>query len=154
MSGDLDRDHHAIAALVFRYAELVDLGEFAAVAELFANATYRAVAGAGVHTRTGAVEVREQFEQLVITYDGTPSTKHVTTNLVMDVDADAQTATARSYFTVLQARPELPLQIIIAGRYHDAFARIDGEWRFTDRLIFSDLAGDLRRHLRAPKLLQ
>jgi hypothetical protein len=158
MTGDPDRDRHAVAALVFRYAELVDLGEFAAVAELFAGATYRAVAGAGVHTRTGALEVREQFEQLVITYDGTPSTKHVTTNLVIDidagVDADARTATARSYFTVLQARPELPLQVVIAGRYHDAFACVDGEWRFTDRLIFSDLVGDLRYHLRTPKLLQ
>jgi hypothetical protein len=38
--------------------------------------------------------------------------------------------------------------VIIAGRYHDAFATIDGEWRFTDRLIFSDLVGDLSHHLR------
>jgi 3-phenylpropionate/cinnamic acid dioxygenase small subunit len=149
-----DRDHRdAISKLVYRYAELVDLGEFAAVAELFADATYRAVAGAGIHTRAGAAEVREQFEQLVITYDGTPSTKHVTTNLVVDIDADAHTATARSYFTVLQARPELPLQVIIAGRYHDAFACKDGQWRFRDRLIYSDLVGDLRYHLRTPKLL-
>lgn len=152
MTAHDDRD--AIAKLVFRYAELVDLGEFAAVAELFTHATFRAMTGPDVHTRTGAGEVCEQFEQLVITYDGTPSTKHVTTNLVIDVDVIAGTAASRSYFTVLQARPELALQVIIAGRYHDAFARVDGEWRFSDRLIFSDLVGNLSHHLKPSNLLQ
>ena len=27
------------------------------------------------------------------------------------------------------------------------FERVDGVWRFADRLIFSDLIGDLSRHL-------
>ena len=31
---------------------------------------------------------------------------------------------------------------------NNAFAEVDGEWRFTDRLIFSDLVGDLSHHLR------
>ena len=64
----------------------------------------------------------------------------------------ARTAACRSYYSVLQARPGLPLQVIIAGRYHDAFAHVDGEWRFTDRLIFSDLVGDLSHHLRTNPL--
>ena len=81
-------------------------------------------------------------------YDGKPCTKHVTTNLIIEVDESGKTATVRSYYTVLQARPELPLQIIIAGHYHDRFARIDGAWCFTDRLIFIDLMGDLRYHLK------
>jgi 3-phenylpropionate/cinnamic acid dioxygenase small subunit len=149
----VDDDRDAIAKLIFRYAELVDLGDFAAVGELFAHATYRAAMGAEVHTRTGASEVREQFEQLVITHDGSPCTKHLTTNLVIDVNARAGTAEARSYFAVLQARPQLPLQVIIAGRYHDVFARVDGNWRFSDRLIYSDLVGDLRHHLKRSNLL-
>ena len=53
----------------------------------------------------------------------------------------------RSYFTVFQATPALPLQPIIAGRYHDRFARADGTWHFADRRIFMDLVGDLREHL-------
>ena len=141
-------DRDAVTKLVFRYAELVDEGAFAAVAELFEHATFRAMVGTNVYPRTGANQVREQFEHMVITYDGVPCTKHVTTNVVVDVDDNARTAASRSYYSVLQARPELPLQVIIAGRYHDAFAQIDGEWRFTDRLIFSDLVGDLRHHLR------
>ena len=107
MTGHADRD--AVTKLVFRYAELVDEGAFATVAKLFEHATFRAVVGADVYTRTGAHQVREQFERMVITYDGVPSTKHLTTNVVVEVD---------------------------------------GEWRFTDRLIFSDLVGDLSHHLR------
>ena len=146
MTRHADRD--AVTKLVFRYAELVDEGAFATVAKLFEHATFRAVVGTDVYTRTGAHQVREQFERMVITYDGVPSTKHLTTNVVVEVDASARTAAARSYYSVLQARPGLPLQVIIAGRYHDAFAEVDGEWRFTDRLIFSDLVGDLSHHLR------
>ena len=80
--------------------------------------------------------------------DGTPRTKHVTTNLVVDVDEAGDAATAGAYFTVLQATVELPLQIIVAGRYADRFARVGGKWRFSERLIHMDLQGDLSRHLR------
>jgi hypothetical protein len=77
--------------------------------------------------------------------DGTPHTRHVTTNLVVDVDGDA--AASRSYFTVFQAVPGLPLQPIIAGRYHDRFVRVDGTWRFSARRMIVDLVGDLSHHL-------
>ena len=83
----------------------------------------------------------------VILYDGRPSTKHVITNVSVVSDG-SDVATARSYFTVLQATPDLPLQPIIAGSYHDEFARVDGAWRFSDRLIIVDLVGDLSQHMR------
>lgn len=86
--------------------------------------------------------------QMVRRYDdGTPHTKHVTTNLVIDADEDAGTATARSYFTVFQQVDDFPLQAVIAGRYHDTFAKVDGEWRLTERVYLCDLFGDLSRHL-------
>jgi hypothetical protein len=44
--------------------------------------------------------------------DGTPRTKHVTTNITINVDDAAGTATSRAYFTVLQALPGLALQPI------------------------------------------
>ncbi len=88
------------------------------------------------------------METMVRRYDdGTPRTKHVTTNLMIDVDDGAGAATAKSYFTVLQQVDDLVLQVIIAGRYHDRFERVAGEWRFVDRLIYSDLIGDLTHHL-------
>jgi hypothetical protein len=66
---------------------------------------------------------------------------------VIEIDAAAASATARSYFTVLQATPAVPLQPIVAGRYHDRFERRDGAWRFADRLIFVDLVGNVSDHL-------
>jgi 3-phenylpropionate/cinnamic acid dioxygenase small subunit len=80
--------------------------------------------------------------------DGTPRTKHVTTNVIVEIDEAAGTATARSYFTVFQQTAAVPLQAIVAGRYHDRFARAAGGWRFTERLIYMDLVGDLHDHLR------
>jgi hypothetical protein len=138
----------AIANLVAIYAERVDLGDFAAVGELFADASYRALVPDGVSSMAGAEQVSQALRRMVLTYDGVPATKHVTTNLIIDVDEPAGTATCRSYFTVLQAVGPLTLQPIIAGRYHDAFTRVDDVWRFSDRLIFSDLIGDLSHHLR------
>jgi 3-phenylpropionate/cinnamic acid dioxygenase small subunit len=146
--------HHAIARLVYLYAERVDAGDFEGVGALFADATYRAEAGGNVATMDGA-GVASTLQAMVILYpsasgDGgrpTPSTKHLTTNLIIEIDGDA--AVARSYFTVLQSVDGSPMQPIIAGRYHDRFVRdgAGGEWRFADRLIFSDLLGDLSHHL-------
>jgi hypothetical protein len=76
-----------------------------------------------------------------------PATRHLTTNLIIDVVDDLRTATARSYFTVLQGRPDFPLQPIIAGRYYDRFECIGQRWRFCERLEYIDLVGDLSRHL-------
>ena len=135
----------AIAALVHRYAECLDAGDLAGVAGLFADASYGAAGGA---VRTGSAEVRAALERAVILHDGAPRTKHVITNLVVEVDDAAGTAAARSYFTVLQATARLPLQPILAGRYHDRFRRVGGQWRFAERRIHLDLVGDLREHTR------
>ena len=141
MSGGDDRA--AITALIYGYAERIDAGDLAGVAARFADATYRSDRG-GLYR--GADAVREVLERVVVLYEGVPRTKHVTTNLVVELAGDA--ATARSYFTVFQAAPGGPLQAIVAGRYHDRFERGGGGWRFADRLIFMDLIGDLSRHLR------
>jgi hypothetical protein len=75
----------------------------------------------------------------------------VTTNPIIDVDDNAGTATCRSYYTVLQQTEDLPLQTIVAGRYHDGFERVDGRWRFSYRdLTLIDMVGDVSRHLTQP----
>jgi 3-phenylpropionate/cinnamic acid dioxygenase small subunit len=134
----------AIAHLVHAYAERLDEGDLDGVAALFDHATYGRPGGP---VRRGAAEVRAALE-VVRLHEGTPRTKHVTTNLIVEVDEAAGTATARSYFTVLQATLALPLQPILAGRYHDRFVRSGGGWRFSERLILLDLTGELREHLR------
>jgi len=141
----------AIARLVFGYADRLDAGDLAGMAAFFDRARLRTASGEGA-TFTGAAEVLAAFDGSVQRFeDGTPSTKHVTTNLIVDADEEGGTASARSYFTVLQSRPDLPLQPIVAGRYEDSFARDgDGQWYFTDRLIIIEHVGDVSRHLRQP----
>jgi hypothetical protein len=74
-------------------------------------------------------------------------TKHVTTNLQVHLDPAGGTARTRCYFTVLMQTQTLPLQPIIAGRYHDEFEKHDGRWCFTRRHILTDLVGNLSEHL-------
>lgn len=142
-------DHVAIANLVYAYAERIDAGDFDGVAGLLADAEVTGEGSAAPPVR-GRDAVRAMYERSTRRYpdDGTPKTKHVTTNLIVDVDAVAGRATCRSYFTVLQAVPgELALQPIIAGRYHDEFQRHGSTWRFSRRHMIPDLIGELGRHL-------
>jgi 3-phenylpropionate/cinnamic acid dioxygenase small subunit len=135
-----------IERLLYTYAARIDAGDFSGVGALFADGEIRSgEAPGGIR---GAEGVRGLYAATVRLYaDGTPRTKHVTTNVVVDVDDAAGTATARSYFTVLQQLDDFPLQTIVAGRYHDDFVRADGAWRFAVRRMHVDLQGDLSRHL-------
>ncbi|MFD8750309.1 nuclear transport factor 2 family protein [Kitasatospora sp. NPDC059577] len=140
--------HRAVENLIARYAELVDDGDFAGLGALLADATF---IGSGEPVR-GSAAIERLFRDTVIVHaDGTPRTQHVTTNTAVDADERAGTATARSYVTVLQALPGLPLQPIAAGRYHDRFRRHDdGRWHFAERRVRITLLGDVSRHLRTP----
>lgn len=131
--------------LIYAYAERIDAGDLAGVAELFRHGRIRA--GEGV-VFEGVDEVRSMYDSATRLYDcGTPRTKHVTTNVAVEAADDARSASARSYYTVFQATDELPLQPIIAGRYADTFHVVDGGWCFDTREMFVDLTGDLSHHL-------
>ena len=144
---DQSSSFRAIENLIATYAELVDAGDFAAVGELLANATFTGGAG----SVGGADAIEKMLQENVIVYDdGTPRTKHVTTNISIEIDDEAGTAISRSYFTVLQALPDLPLQPIASGRYQDRLERRSGQWRFVERQVRTDLVGDMSRHLRRP----
>jgi ketosteroid isomerase-like protein len=137
----------AITNLIYTYAERIDAGDFAGVAELLEHVTLT-FEGFG-----DAVNGREAVERLYTRStrryeDGTPKTKHVMTNVIVDVDDDRLTAASRSYFTVLQAVPgELALQPVIAGRYRHTYQNVDGRWRVTTMHIMIDLTGDLGHHM-------
>ena len=140
-----------IVHLLHRYAELVDAGDWAAVGELFAGATvvYEGPDGAVLAQLTGAAEVRASFEGLVVLHDdGTPRTRHLVTNPVVDVDPHVGTATARSCVTVLQGVHDGDLRPIWSIRYEDRLRRADGVWRFEHRRGYQSLVGDTSAHLR------
>jgi hypothetical protein len=140
-------DAREIENLLYTYAERMDAGNLEGVADLFAHGRVKSAPDAPPQ---GTFEGRERVLGLYkasarIYEDGTPKTKHVTTNAIIEVDQTA--AACRSYYTVFQRTDELPLQPIICGRYHDTFHRIDGRWWFDTRIMFVDLVGDLGHHL-------
>ena len=141
----MDNAATAICNLLYRYAEAIDEGRLEDAAALFRHARVETGA-AGPLDADGLLALWHKI--LVIHPCGTPRTRHLVTNPILDIDEAAGTATSRSCFTVMQATDDLPLQIIASGRYHDRFARIDGEWCFVKRDYRQlDFIGDLSRHL-------
>ena len=141
------RRRPSITNLIYTYAERIDAGDFTGVGELFDHATLTfegfgdAVRGeeaiAALYTRT-----TRRYE------DGTPRTKHVITNVMVEVDGGGTTARSRSYFTVLQAVPgHLALQPVIAGRYRHASRSPGAAGPSLDMHIIIDLVGELGHHM-------
>jgi 3-phenylpropionate/cinnamic acid dioxygenase small subunit len=149
--GDVsDSAEHAqqITTLIHRYAECIDGGDFEGIAHLFEHATIRS----GEYSFQGYETLLNLWKGMVRIYEsGTPLTKHVISNVIVEVDTDEMTATGRSYVTVFQAKPpELPLQAIVSARHHDSFERVDKVWRFKERVDITDLVGDLTWHTTTP----
>ena len=119
-------DHVLITNLVYRYAELVDSADFDGLGELFSDAV---LYSSGEPLRDTAA-IRQNFVDWVRVYpdNGTPHTRHLTTTLIIEVADVAQTASARSYVTVLQYGPGNTLTPIFFVRYFDEFHRVDGAW--------------------------
>ena len=134
------RARREIERLIYRYAELQDAADWDALAAMFAHAAFEADSGA---SWSGAELAERRRANVVTRGDGTPRTRHVTTNVVIEVDAARGRATAESCYTILQGPPALPLQPIASGRYHDRFERTDGAWRFAHRRSALDLRGRL-----------
>jgi hypothetical protein len=134
-----------IRNLLGEYCERIDAGDFAGVGELFEHGALADDKGRDL--ARGAEAVAAFYAGGTLLHDGSPRTKHLVTNTVLDVDEERGRATARSSYLVLQQVGTGPLQPIITGRYHDAFERRDGRWCFSERRFFVDLVGDLRTHL-------
>lgn len=137
-----------IPNLLYRYADLFDAGDFVGAARLFDHG----VLITGDHALKGEDAIVAMWRGLVRLYeDGTPRTRHLTTNPIITVADDGLSAECRSQWTVLQATDSLPLQVVATGRYHDRFGVIDGQWQFLERRYLQiDLSGDLSAHLKVP----
>jgi len=140
-------DHLAIERLLFEYAARIDAGDFAGVGALFADGAIALADGTWIAEGAEAVEALYMATTRRYEDDGTPHTKHVTTNISVDLDATGDRAVVRSYFTVFQGLADFPLQPIISGRYEDLVERLDGAWTFRERRMHPELYGDLSRHL-------
>ena len=139
---------NSISNLLFEYTHRFDAGDFASAAELFKHA--RIIVGADGST-VGSDELLATWQKMVIVSDetGTPHTKHMCTNSIIEVNEAGNTATAKSYYMVYQQTPTLPLQAIVGGRYYDEFECVEDQWRFCLRdYRMMEMVGDVSQHLR------
>lgn len=136
---------HQIERLLVAYVSRIDAGDLAGVGALFAHAEIWDTSGGIVR---GSRAVEDRLREWVRIYpDGTPRTRHLLSNVLIDADESAGTATASSSVLVLQAvEGELALQPLFVGGYDDDFECADGTWRFTRRRRRADLVGDLSQH--------
>jgi 3-phenylpropionate/cinnamic acid dioxygenase small subunit len=143
-------DVQAILNLLYIYAERIDSGDLDGAAALFTHARVK-MQGASGNGTVDAAGVREVWEHFIALYpDGTPRTKHVITNPIVDIDDAGIRAACRSYYTVVQQTDDYPLQVVCAGRYHDEFEKVDGAWRYCYRdYSLLDLVGDFRAHAKS-----
>jgi hypothetical protein len=144
-----------VRRIILSYPDLIDRGDVAGVGRLLAGVRFGNAVGRGAPVIPlddlvvrRASEVEDLYRNAVIFYDGLPHTKHLVSNIDISFSEDRQHATTRSYYTVLQALPDFPLQPIIAGRYEDVFEATHDGWKLTIRREYADLIGDLTRHVR------
>jgi len=143
-------DKLAITELLYRYAELIDAGDFDGVGQLLARSTFGGPASGSV---SGAEKIAMLFAKTTRRYPeygNTPRTRHLVLNPIVEISAE-RTASSRSTFCVVQDTETVPLQPIVVGRYFDAFScdPADGPagWHFTERKVEVQMIGDVSAHL-------
>ena len=139
MTSDM-ADKLAITELLYRYAELIDAGDFDGVGELLGRGNFMGVSGAEAIAALFAKSTR-RFPD----HGNTPRTRHLVLNPIVELDGD--TAHARSTFCVVQQTDTVPLQPIVVGRYADTFACDDAGWYFTERIVDVQMVGNVSDHL-------
>jgi 3-phenylpropionate/cinnamic acid dioxygenase small subunit len=152
----MSEDKLAVTELLYRYAELIDAGDFDAVGQLLARATF-----AGTRSRrsreagdiqpgtSGAEAIAKLFAMTTRRFPehgNTPRTRHLVLNPIVEISPE-RTASARSTFCVIQNTETVPLQPIVVGRYFDTFSCDDDGWYFTARQVDVEMIGDISAHL-------
>jgi hypothetical protein len=138
-------DYFAIQNLLHSYPMLLDRGDFDAVGQLFENAVVHS--GGAMMADRDPASMAKAFRDWVITYDGSPRTRHILANLIITFEGNDR-AVATSYVMVFQQAPGGPLHPVIGGDYRDVVERRNGRWTIVERQMGNDLIGDLSRHGR------
>lgn len=151
-----------ILHIIHEYPRLSDGGDLAGVGRFEDGVRMGAVVGQLAseipedHLHVAAAEEAAEAYRSNVTFypDGLSHAKHLITNFFIEFSDDHTVANTQSFFVVLQAEEQFPLQCIITGRYVDEFRLEDGRWRLAVRREFLDQMGDLSRHLNPEILAQ
>lgn len=136
--------------LIYRYAELIDEGDFEGLGSLFSRGSLSfSPGGISLH---GAVEVAD-FYQRVVQIDadtGTPRTVHRVYNSIITPASGGWQA--RSRYDVLHRVNDTEVKLVAFGRYFDTFQVVANECCFKTRKVVSEFLGDTERHINEPVL--
>jgi hypothetical protein len=125
----------ACERLVYVYSRALDLGDMSAAADCFAEN--------GSMSRPmmpdAVIQGRETIRASLLTRPKTLLTKHLATNVMIDVES-RDSASGLSYLTMISTTPPAdgkppyvsqgPLWF---GEFRDRFVRENGEWKFLER---------------------
>jgi hypothetical protein len=124
----------ACERLVYAYSRALDLGDMSGAADFFAEngSMARPMAPDAV------VQGRETIRTSLLTRPKTLLTKHLATNVMIDVES-RDAASGISYLTMISCTPgeEKPPFVsqgpVYFGEFRDRFVRENGVWRFLER---------------------
>jgi SnoaL-like domain len=126
---------HACARIVYAYSRALDLGDMSAAADFFAEngSMARPMAPGQV------VEGREAIRAALLTRPKSLLTKHLATNVMIDVMGHNE-ARGLSYLTMISTTPPddavapfVSAGPVYFGEFKDRFVREGGEWKFLER---------------------
>ncbi|MFO7962326.1 MAG: nuclear transport factor 2 family protein [Desulfobacterales bacterium] len=137
-------DREEILHLMNQYCFAVDTGDMEKFAGLF---EYGQWAIEGSQPYFGKKGMLHLIKGIKIYRDGTPRTKHITTNVDIQIDNEKGVSTGQCYVTVLQETDNFPLQPIFSGHYFDEFKQVDGSWCFASRTVRFALVGNMSAHV-------
>src|SRR5438105_2418982 len=128
---DIER---ACERIVYAYSRALDLGDMSAAADFFAEngSLARPMAPENV------IQGRETIRTALLTRPKTLLTKHLATNVMIDV-VSRDEARGLSYLTMISttpgdtAAPYISAGPVYFGEFKDRFVREDGGWKFLER---------------------
>lgn len=125
----------ACERLVYAYSRVLDVGDLSAAADLFAEngSMARPMAPDQI------IQGRETIRASLLTRPKTLLTKHLATNIMIDVES-RDSARGISYLTMIATTPPQEAQPpfvsqgpVYFGQFVDRFVREKGEWKFLER---------------------
>ncbi|MGO9946829.1 MAG: nuclear transport factor 2 family protein [Steroidobacteraceae bacterium] len=124
----------ACERIVHAYSRALDLGDMSAAADLFSENGSMARPMAP----TQVIQGRESIRAALLTRPKTLLTKHLATNVMIDV-LSRDEAHGLSYLTMISTTPGDAVAPFISagpvyfGEFKDRFVREGGEWKFLER---------------------
>ncbi len=133
-------DHEEIQYLLAKYSFFVDYREFEKLGALLADAVFR-LTWEAEEIETGEIRGREAIEAFYAEHlTGRRPSRHVITNVAIDVDETGESAEVFAYLTSV-GHPPTPPSVLLSGHYELQLAKRGGRWRFTQLYVVMDLPG-------------